>query len=361
MFDKPFDSGRPMLIRSKAPLRVSFAGGGTDVPPFPETEGGCVLSATINKYAFGALRPRDNGQIRIESLDFGLTIECDTQTELTYDGKLDMAKAAIRNLGGQSPTGFDLFLHTDAPPGSGLGSSSSLMVAMVGLLRDFKGLSLTNYEIAELAYALERNELGIKGGFQDQYAASFGGFNFIEFLDKQVVVNPLRISQDTINELEHNLLLCFTGTTRVSDSIISDQTRRYERSEIDTVSGLRSQKQLAVEMKKSLLHGRLDDFGDLLNSAWEFKKKMSPKISNPMIDQLYSEAKMAGALGGKIMGAGGGGFMLFYCPFEQKHKIATRLKQIGASLSEFAFEEHGLQTWRVESSHLAMAAKDSGL
>jgi D-glycero-alpha-D-manno-heptose-7-phosphate kinase len=345
-----------MLIRSKAPLRVSFAGGGTDVPPFPQTEGGCVLSATINKYAFGTLRPRDNGHIRIESLDFGLTVECDLQVELAYDGKLDMAKAAIRNLGGQSSSGFDLFLHTDVPPGSGLGSSSTLMIAVVGLLKEFKGLPLTNYEIAELAYTLERRELGIKGGLQDQYAAAFGGFNFIEFFDKNVVVNPLRITQDTVNELEHNLLLCFTGTTRVSDSIINDQTERYERSEKDTVSGLRTQKQLALEMKRALLHGRLDDFGDLLNTAWEYKKKMSPKISNPAIDELYSEARKAGALGGKIMGAGGGGFMLFYCPFEQKHKIAARLKQIGASLTEFAFEDHGLQTWRVSSSQMALAS-----
>jgi len=329
---------------------VSFAGGGTDVPPFPQTEGGCVLSATINKYAFGTLCPRDNGHIRIESLDFGLTVECDLQVELAYDGKLDMAKAAIRNLGGQSSSGFDLFLHTDVPPGSGLGSSSTLMIAVVGLLKEFKGLPLTNYEIAELAYTLERRELGIKGGLQDQYAAAFGGFNFIEFFDKNVVVNPLRITRDTVNELEHNLLLCFTGTTRVSDSIINDQTERYERSEKDTLSGLRTQKQLALEMKRALLHGRLDDFGDLLNTAWEYKKKMSPKISNPAIDELYSEARKAGALGGKIMGAGGGGFMLFYCPFEGKHKIAARLKHIGASLTEFAFEDHGLQTWRVNSS-----------
>ena len=343
-----------MLIRAKAPLRVSFAGGGTDVPPFPQAEGGCVLSATINKYAFGSLCPRDNGQIRIESLDFGLTVEYDIQTELVYDGKLDLAKAAIRNLGGQSCEGFDLFLHTEVPPGSGLGSSSTLMVAVVGLLKEFKRLALTNYEIAKLAYTLERKELGIKGGLQDQYAATFGGFNFIEFFDSRVIVNPLRISQDTINELEHNLLLCFTGGTRLSGSIIDDQTNRYQDGNEDTLSGLRSQKQLAVEMKNALLQARLDYFGDLLNTAWEFKKKMSPKISTSGIDELYDEARKAGALGGKIMGAGGGGFMLLYCRFERKHQIAERLKQMGAVLSEIAFENHGLQTWRVDGSQLAL-------
>lgn len=340
-----------MLIRAKAPLRVSFAGGGTDVPPFPQIEGGCVLSATINRYAFGTLCPRENGQIRIESLDFGLTVEYDVQTELIYDGKLDLAKAAIRNLGGQSCNGFDLFLHSDVPPGSGLGSSSTLMVTLVGLLKEFKGLPLTSYQVAELAYALERKELGIKGGLQDQYAAAFGGFNFIEFFDDRVIVNPLRISQDTINELEHNLLLCFTGTTRPSGSIIDDQTDRYQKSEEDTLSGLRAQKRLALDMKNALLHARLDDFGDLLNTAWEYKKKMSPKISSSSIDELYAEARKAGALGGKIMGAGGGGFMLFYCSFERKHKIAERLKQLGTSVSGFAFELLGLQTWRINASH----------
>jgi len=345
-----------MLIRAKAPLRVSFAGGGTDVPPFPAIEGGCVLSATVNKYAFGTLCPRENGQIRIESLDFGLTVEYDAQTELVYDGKLDLAKAAIRNLGGPGGAGFDLFLHTEVPPGSGLGSSSTLMVALVGLLKEFKRLSLTNYEIAELAYTLERKELGIKGGLQDHYAATFGGFNFIEFVDSHVIVNPLRIDRDTINELEHNLLLCFTGATRLSGCIIDDQTNRYRSGNEDTLAGLRSQKQLAFEMKKALLQARLDDFGDLLNTAWDFKKKMSPKISSSGIDELYAEARKAGALGGKIMGAGGGGFMLFYCPFERKHKIAERLKQMGAFPSELAFEDYGLQTWRVNSSQLVLTA-----
>jgi len=345
-----------MLIRAKAPLRVSFAGGGTDVPPFPQTEGGCVLSATINKYAFGTLCPRDNGQIRIESLDFGLTVEYDLQTELVYDGKLDLAKAAIRNLGGQSSAGFDLFLHTEVPPGSGLGSSSTLMVALVGLLKELKNLPLTNYEIAELAYTLERKELGIRGGLQDHYAAMFGGFNFIEFVDNRVIVNPLRISQDTINELEHNLLLCFTGSTRLSTSIIDDQTERYQEGNTDTVAGLRSQKELAVEMKNALLQARLDDFGNLLHTAWGYKKRMSPKISTSFIDELYAEARKAGALGGKIMGAGGGGFMLLYCQFERKHQIAERLKEMGATLSGITFESHGLQTWRVGGSELVLTA-----
>jgi len=336
-----------MLIRAKAPLRISFAGGGTDVPPFPEHEGGCVLNATINKYAYGTLRPRRDKKIQIKSLDFGVSIDYDMGKDLVYDGKLDLVKPVINKLANQQSTGFDLFLHSDAPPGSGLGSSSTMMVCLVGLLKEFKNLPFTDYEIANLAFVIERKELGIAGGLQDQYAATFGGFNFIEFLRDRVIVNPLRISQDCINELEHNLLLCYTGKTRLSEGIIEDQKRRYEQSDEEALQGLRKQKELAIEMKNALLQRRLNDLGDLLHCAWEFKKKMSPKISKPFIDEIYEEARKKGALGGKITGAGGGGYMLFYCLFDRKHKVSETLKRMGVHITDFAFEFHGLQTWRV--------------
>jgi D-glycero-alpha-D-manno-heptose-7-phosphate kinase len=336
-----------MLIRSKAPLRLSFAGGGTDVRPFVDLEGGCVLNATITRHAWGALSSRSDGQIHIESADFGLLLHLDTQTKLVYDGKMDIAKAAIRSLGGQDSPGFDLFLHTDAPPGSGLGSSSSLMVSLVGLLREFKGLTLSDYEIAQLAYQIEREQLGIQGGMQDQYAAAFGGFNFIEFYQDRVIVNPLRISQDTLNELEHNLLLCYTGSPRLSGGIIEDQVSRYEHRDEDALSGLRRQKDLAFDMKNALLERRLNDFGGLLGAAWHYKKKMSPKISTPAIDEMYEEARKRGAIGGKITGAGGGGYMLFYCEYEKKLRVAEALRKMGATPTEFSFDPHGLQTWRV--------------
>src|SRR3954468_3480202 len=181
------------LIRAKAPLRISFAGGGTDVPPFPEREGGCVLSSTINRYAWGTLRPRDDGQICINSLDFGVSLAYASREHLDYDGQMDLAKAAIKRLAGDHTVGYDLFLHTDAPPGSGLGSSSAMMVALVGLLKEFHNLPLDDYHVADLACAIERVELGLKGGRQDQYAATFGGFNFIEFYGDHVIVNPLRV------------------------------------------------------------------------------------------------------------------------------------------------------------------------
>lgn len=336
-----------MLIRAKAPLRISFAGGGTDVPPFPKQEGGCVLNATINRYAYGTLRPRQDHQICIKSLDFGVSVSYSVEDKIIYDGKLDLVKAAILKLGGDNSTGFDLFLHSDAPPGSGLGASSAMIVALVGLLKEFRKLSLTDYEIANLAYMIERKELGIQGGLQDQYAATFGGFNYIEFLSDRVVVNPLKISPDIVNELQYNLLLCYTGQTRLSAGIIEDQVKRYEHREAETLQGLRALKRLTVEMKNALLQRKLDEFGALLHEEWQHKKKMSPKISNPEIDALYETARRYGAIGGKISGAGGGGYMLLYCQFDKKYEVTEKLKELGCTISDSAFELFGLQVWRV--------------
>lgn len=345
-------NGLASAIRAKAPLRISFAGGGTDVPPFPEREGGCVLNATIDNYAWGSLRPRGDNRIRIESADFGLSLECAVDQDLELNGQLDLVKATIARLRAQNSRGFDVFLHSDAPPGSGLGSSSALIVGLVGLVKEFRNLPLTEYEVAHLAYMIERQDLKIQGGHQDQYASSFGGFNFIEFHADRVIVNPLRIHQDTINELEHNLLLCYTGTTRRSDRIIEDQTKRFEDRQQDTIRALRDQKQLALDMKNALLRHKLDEFGDLLHSAWQAKKNLSPKISNGSIDEMYETARKHGALGGKITGAGGGGYMLLYCQFERKHKVAEALKMQGFLPTEFAFEPHGLQTWRIHEDSI---------
>ncbi|MGB3479103.1 MAG: GHMP kinase [bacterium] len=336
-----------MLIRAKAPLRISFAGGGTDVPPFSENEGGLVINATINKYAYGTLQPMKNRRIKIESVDFGVSMDYDIDQRLIYDGKLDLVKAAIHKMKGFKSKGFSLFLHSDVPPGSGLGSSSAMMVALVGLLKEFRGMPLTDYEIANIAYEIERKELAIKGGLQDQYAATFGGFNFIEFYKDRVIVNPLRVSKDTINELEHNLLLCYTGKTRFSDNIIIDQIRRYKSKDQDALLGLQKQKEFAVEMKNALLQRNLNDFGALLHQAWKFKKKMSNKISNPFIDEIYNMARDYGALGGKITGAGGGGYLLFYCRPQLKHKVAQALSKRGILITDFTFESDGLQTWRI--------------
>jgi D-glycero-alpha-D-manno-heptose-7-phosphate kinase len=351
-----YPNGFASTIRAKAPLRISFAGGGTDVPPYPEQVGGCVLNATIDSYAWGSLQPRDDGRIRIESVDLGISLDCPVESKLEFDGQLDLVKATILRLQAHNSKGLDVFLRSDAPPGSGLGSSSALIVGLVGLVKEFKNLPLTEYEIAQLSYSIEREDLRIQGGHQDQYAASFGGFNFMEFHGDRVIVNPLRIHQDTVNELEHNLLLCYTGTTRRSDKIIEDQTRRFEEKEEPTLRALGEQKQLAMDMKNALLMRRLDDFGDLLHSAWVSKKNISPRISNSRIDEMYEATRKSGAIGGKILGAGGGGYMLLYCEFQKKHKVIETLKQLGALPTKFAFESRGLQTWRIHENvrHIAV-------
>ncbi len=305
-----------------------------------------MLSATINRYAHGTLRPRDDDRIRVESLDLNSALDYSAVEPVHYDGQLDLVKGAIRRVAQlEEARGIDLSLHTAAPPGSGLGASSALMVSLIGLLRDFHKLSLSDYDVAHLAWEIERHDLGLSGGLQDQYAASFGGFNFMEFDADRVIINPLRIPLTTIRELESNLLLCFTGDTRAGDHIIADQTDRYRAGEEDALAGLRMQKELAVEMKNALLRGRLTLFGELLGTAWEYKKRMSPRITTPRIDEAYAEAMKHGAIGGKVTGAGGGGFMLFYCSPGYRHRVVERLRQMGLDETEFAFDTEGLTTW----------------
>ena len=337
-----------MIIRSKAPLRISFAGGGTDVEPYLSERGGVVLSTTIDKYAYGSLRFRDDRQITVTSLDYDVVAKYELDEPLTYDGNLDLVKAVIRRLNrDNNDQGLDFFLHSDAPPGSGLGSSSTVVVALTGLFHRWLHLPLTNYEIADLAYQIERIDLGIKGGKQDQFAATFGGFNFIEFYRDATVVNPLRVPSDVLNELHYNLLLCYTGKTRLSARIIDTQVEGYVQGKEDVVRAMDELKAIAIDLKNALLQGRLNDFGALLHEAWMSKKKMAAQISDPHIDELYEIARKHGALGGKISGAGGGGYMFFYCQFDKKHIVAEQLERLGAQVVDLNFDFHGLQTWEV--------------
>jgi D-glycero-alpha-D-manno-heptose-7-phosphate kinase len=338
-----------MIIRSKAPLRISFCGGGTDVSPYVEERGGVVLSVTIDKYAYASLRIRDDQSISVQSLDYDIVAKYRVDDDLEYNGELDLVKAVIRNMCNGNKQGLDFFMHSDAPPGSGLGSSSTVVVALIGLIKHWQRLPLTNYEIADLAYQIERVDLKIKGGMQDQYAAVFGGFNFIEFGRDAVIVNPLRIEDDVINELQYNLLLCYTGRTRLSANIITTQVDNYVRKEGEVLAAMDELKVITVALKNSLLQGRLDDFGALLNEAWFNKKKMAKQITSTTIDTLYETARKNGALGGKILGAGGGGYLLLYTPFDRKHIIAEELEKLGGQVVEFTFDYHGLQTWEVRS------------
>lgn len=338
-----------MIVRAKAPLRISFCGGGTDVSPYTEERGGVVLSATVDKYAYASLRPVPGDTIQVTSLDFDITRTYPLGQPLEANGELDLVIGVLNHFQGEGPlpSGAEIFLHSDAPPGSGLGSSSTMVTTLVGVLSEWMRRPLTPYEVAELTYRIERIDLRIAGGRQDQYAAVFGGFNFIEFRSDHTVVNPLRLRRATVNELEYALLLCFTGRTRFSAHIVEKQTEAYRAGHSAVVASLDAMKQLTIEMKALLLRDRLVEFGRKLHEAWEWKKQLQSEITNPQIDALYDLARRNGAIGGKILGAGGGGFLLVMVPFEKRQAVTRALTAEGGDIVPFAFEGRGLQTWVV--------------
>ena len=353
-----------VVIRSRAPLRISFCGGGTDLMPYAEQRGGLVLSATIRRYAYATLQFHSDPEIRVNSLDYGSIARYSVDEPLIYDGKFDLVKACLRRLRlgpDAERAGLDLHLETDAPPGSGLGASSALVVSMIGAFQAWRRLSLSRYDIAHLAYVLERKDVGIAGGMQDQYAAAFGGFNLIEFNgERDVIVNPLRIDAPIVNELEYCSLLVFTGATRLSSRIIDAQVRGYEAGTPEVVDAFSHMKALAIDAKAALLRGQILELGEILHEQWLHKKSTSSAISNPHIDRLYDAARDAGAVGGKMNGAGGGGFMYLVCPFDRKQAVTSRLTELGAEVSPVAFEFDGVQSWltnpRERSARMAVAA-----
>lgn len=351
------------FLRSKAPLRLSFAGGGTDVSPYPEERGGAVLNCTINKFAYATLAAVADGSGRasLRSLDYNLSIDYERGAEMAYNGELDLIKAAVKLLRPKEPDrrasdSLELFLHSDAPPGTGLGSSSTMTVALVGAFQHYLRTPWTPYEIAEIAYRIEREELKFKGGRQDQYAAAFGGFNFMEFERGRSIVTPLRIPDATLNELAYRMLLCYTGTSHFSNDIIERQQASYTEKRSDTVEALDATRQLALDMKAELLRGNIDEMGRLLDRGWQLKKRFTEGISTDRIDRLYAKAREAGALGGKLVGAGGGGYLLLFCDFERRASVARVVHDLGGSVVDFAFEPKGVQTWSVVSAPASIAA-----
>jgi D-glycero-alpha-D-manno-heptose-7-phosphate kinase len=338
-------AGPPGAIRSKVPLRISFSGGGTDVMPYPREHGGCVLSATIDLYSFASLRPRTDPDYQVVSED-GNAARYASPEDLAFDGHLDLVKACLRHMAPE--TGLDLHLFCDAPPGSGLGSSSALVVAMLAAVAEHNHTPVTPYELARRAYEVERKDLRQAGGLQDQYACTFGGFNFIEFLDEdRVVVNPLRIPSDVANELHGSLLLCYTGMTRKSGGILRRQVEGYVSGRSESVDALERIKALTLELKEALLTGDLLGFAEILDESWHAKRRLADGITNDRIDELYDHAKDAGSLAGKLLGAGGGGYLLLLCPFDRRPQVAAAMEGAGARVVKFHFEERGVQTWRV--------------
>jgi len=339
-----------MIIRSRAPLRLGLAGGGTDVSPYSDLYGGAILNATINMYAYATIEPREDNKIVLNAIDRNIKIEYSSTTFLEYDGKLDLLKGVYNRIVKDfthKPLSFTLTTYVDAPPGSGLGSSSTLVVTILGAFVEWLKLPLGEYEIAHLAYEIERIDLKMAGGKQDQYAATFGGFNFMEFYKDRVIVNPLRVKKEYINELQMNLLLYYTGTSRLSSKIIETQMRNVEEKKEKPITAMHKLKEQAILMKEALLKGELNKIGEILHMGWKYKKQMAEGITNPVIDEIYETALKAGATGGKISGAGGGGFMMLFCPDNKRYKVIEALSKFGGEFKRYEFTEYGLETWSI--------------
>ncbi len=331
------------VIRARAPVRVDLAGGWTDVPPFSAEVGGAVVSSSINRYTYVTMIPHEGEQIEIESADFERYLEVKSFREIEYDGNLDLIKAAIRRLGIQQ--GMHLYVRCDAPPGSGTGSSASIGVAMIGILNRLQNDKLSAHEIARLANYLEIEELDLAGGKQDQYAAAVGGISYMEFQDPAVNVSTLRISQDTLCELEKRLVLCYTGKSRISSNIIEIVMGAYRQRVATTVDALHRLRAIAQEMKSALLADDLCAFGELLGENWDCQKRLDKSVTNNDIETLFDTALANGAISGKATGAGGGGCVLFYAKPDQEHILRRELEALGAQIIDFNFDMSGLVTW----------------
>jgi D-glycero-alpha-D-manno-heptose-7-phosphate kinase len=338
-----------MIYRSKAPLRIGLAGGGTDVSPYSDQFGGAILNATVSLFAYANIEPLEENKIIVQALDRKEEQHFEWTKELPVDGKLDLLKGVYNRIQkdyGMPTPGFRLSTFADAPVGSGLGTSSTLVVAIIGAFVEWLKLPLGDYDIAHYAYQIEREDLKFAGGKQDQYAATFGGVNFMEFYeDDKVIVNPLRIKSQYLHELENNLVLYFTNTSRESAAIIDEQVKNVNNKNEQSIEAMHQLKEQARMMKEALLKGRLNEFGEILDFGFRQKRLMAHNITNNRIEEIYEAAKKAGATGGKISGAGGGGFMTFYCPGNTRHAVIEELKKFGGEVKNYTFTKYGLTTW----------------
>lgn len=340
-----------MIYRSKAPLRIGLAGGGTDVSPYSDQYGGAILNATISLSAHASIEPLDTKEIIIETLDQKQVQRFEWAKELPITGTLDLLKGVYNRIQkdyGIPATGFKLSTFVDAPAGSGLGTSSTLVVAIIGAFTEMLKLPLGDYDVAHYAYEIERADLKLAGGKQDQYAATFGGVNFMEFYeDDKVIVNPLRIRPEYLHELQNNIVLYFTSTSRESATIIKEQQKNVSEKNEKSIEAMHQLKEQAKRMKEALLRGKLHEIGEILDFGFQQKRLIAHNISNNSIEDIYNGAKNAGAMGGKISGAGGGGFMIFYCPANTRYKVIETLESFGGYCKNYQFTKHGLTTWTV--------------
>ena len=341
-----------MIIRSRAPLRLGLAGGASDVSPFCDRYGGHVLNATIDLYAYCHLEPAQDGQVTFTATDREVEFSAPATAAFPLTDHLVLHKAIynriVREFAGGRPLSLRLTTHSDAPLGSGLGASSTLVVAMVQAYVEWLKLPLGEYDVARLAFQIEREDAGLLGGRQDQYAAAFGGFNFMEFYaDNRVIVNPLRIKSRIVHELESSMLLYYTGVSRESAGVIKEQCQRVESLDEAAIAATMELKRDAVLMKESLLQGNVRELARVLGRSWEAKKKIASQISSPTIERAYATAMAVGAYSGRISGAGGGGFIIFMVDPVRKMQVARSLRDCGGHVFPFHFGEMGAHAWTV--------------
>lgn len=336
-------------VRTRAPLRLGLAGGGTDLSPYCDVHGGAILNVTIDRYSSVSLVLTGGDEVRMTAAD----LEC---TETAPAGLLDargplalhgaVYNRMVKDFNGGQPFGVSLTSMIDAAPGSGLGSSSALVVALVDAFREALQLPLGRYDVAHLAFEIERIDLGLAGGRQDQYAASFGGVNFMEFLaGDRVIVNPLRVSSAMLNELQSSLVICFTGQSRASEAIIVEQIAAMAVKTTRALDGMHQLKADALDMKLALLHGDIGAMATVLNRSWTAKKSTAHNVSTPLIDELWQVAHHNGAKAGKVSGAGGGGFMMFIVDPDERVRLMRTLGRAGGVASGVSFSWDGVQSW----------------
>lgn len=341
-----------MIIRARAPLRLGLAGGGTDVSPYCDVHGGYVLNATLDRYAYAVIKTLDEPYVRFVSTDQQKEKVKAVDEPLLLNGKLDLHKAVYNEMmqryNGGKRIPLELSTFCDAPAGSGLGSSSTLVTVMIRAFVELLNLPLDDYTIAHLSYKIERIDCGLQGGRQDQYSATFGGFNFMEFYaDDRAVINPLRIKEWIICELEASLLLFYTGVSRESAKIIAAQSANVTSGSVEAIEAMHQVKREALVMKECLLRGDFAGIVASMRQGWESKKRSAKTVSNPHIDEIYDAAIKAGALAGKVSGAGGGGFMMFFVPPENRMDVIRALNAFEGQVSNCHFTKHGTQAWRV--------------
>jgi D-glycero-alpha-D-manno-heptose-7-phosphate kinase len=341
-----------MIIRSKAPLRLGLAGGGTDVSPYCDEFGGYVLNATIDMYAYCTIEVTNNGKIVFFAADREESYESEAIEYLQLDGCLDLHKGIynriVKQFNNGNPLSFRMTTYSDAPAGSGLGSSSTMVVAILNAFAEWLNLPIGEYDMAHLAYEVERIDVGLDGGRQDQYAATFGGFNFIEFYnDDRVIVNPLRVKNEIINELENSIVLYYTGASRESANIIKEQVKNAKEKNQNSLEAMHELKADALIMKETILKGDILKFAEYLGKSWSAKKRMATSISNNGIDAIFDLAIKSGAYTGKVSGAGGGGFMMFMVDPVRRLELIKALKNQTGSIMNFHFTTTGTQGWKI--------------